>query len=371
MSRKTQKQMNPEDKIPASDTTLPTGSKATEVKDAGIEEMLNLVGTMVFGPRLKDAQARVDKYNAELDAQIDQLKEGLRSPEVMEMVRTEMKKAAEAVKKAILKTPPIILERKDTGIKNMGRQHKAFPLLAKAVAQGEPVWLAGPSGAGKTTAARLIAEALNRPFAALSCNPQMPESRILGFVDANGTPRDVGNVKRAYREGWVYLFDEIDASNAPVMTSINMLAEAPEYLFPGDTAPTVRHKDFRLIAAANTYGYGATVEYVGRMQLDEATRNRFFFVDWGYDEEFEKDLFGDSRWVGYAHALRKACGDTGVRLTVGPRNIRQAIGGDVQGLTDDQIVFGAFLKGLEPSQVSRLKACPCLAGLPAKPKGAK
>lgn len=332
-----------------------------------VEQLLATIGQIVFGPRLKDMESKVEAYNAELTANIDKIRDGMKSEEVMAVVSSELKKHADAIKKAILKNPPVVLQQADAKLKNMGRQHKSFALLAKVVAQGEPVWLAGPSGSGKTTAARLIAGALERPFGALSCNPQMPESRILGFVDANGRPKDVGNVKRAYSEGWVYLFDEIDASNAPVMTSINMLAEAPEYLFPGDERPTPRHPDFRIIAAANTYGYGATVEYVGRMQLDEATRNRFFFVDWPYDEDFERDLFeGHERWVSAAHALRKACAETGVRLTVGPRNIRHAIAGDLQGLGDSEVMFGAFYKGLEPSQVKRLESCECMKGVPAK-----
>src|SRR5690606_10479105 len=50
--------------------------------------------------------------------------------------------------------------------------------------------------------------------------------------------------------------------------------------------------DFRFIAAMNTYGNGATTEYVGRNRLDAATLDRFVFLELEHDEQLERALLG-------------------------------------------------------------------------------
>jgi hypothetical protein len=62
---------------------------------------------------------------------------------------------------------------------------------------------------------------------------------------------------------------------------------------PSPAKPFIkRHKTFRLVLAANTWGTGATRQYVGRNQLDASTLDRFclatIFVT--YDESLESSL---------------------------------------------------------------------------------
>ena len=54
------------------------------------------------------------------------------------------------------------------------------------------------------------------------------------------------------------------------------------------------------IAAGNTTGAGADMKFVGRNQLDGATLDRFVFVFWEYDEDFEVHVAGDDQreWTG-------------------------------------------------------------------------
>ncbi len=60
-----------------------------------------------------------------------------------------------------------------------------------------------------------------------------------------------------------------------------------------------------IIAAANTWGMGATSEYVGRMRLDGATLDRFVPLYWGYDESLELATAGNPEWVNRVQTLRK------------------------------------------------------------------
>jgi len=50
------------------------------------------------------------------------------------------------------------------------------------------------------------------------------------------------------------------------------------------------HANTRFVAAANTIGKGADAQYVGRNQLDAATRDRFAFVPWDIDDRLEEAL---------------------------------------------------------------------------------
>jgi len=51
-----------------------------------------------------------------------------------------------------------------------------------------------------------------------------------------------------------------------------------------------RHKNFRCVASANTYGRGADRAYVGRQQIDAATLDRFTIETIEIDEALETDL---------------------------------------------------------------------------------
>ena len=88
-----------------------------------------------------------------------------------------------------------------------------------------------------------------------------------------------------------------------------------------------KHPDFRCIAAANTWGFGATHDYVGRAKLDEAFRNRFVTLKWDTDETLERhlalqniadqDLGG--RWVTRVQQCRAKAMNAGVRCVISPR----------------------------------------------------
>ena len=171
----------------------------------------------------------------------------------------------------------------------LGRQHYKLPLLLACAAAGVPSMLVGSAGSGKTTVAATVANLLKRPFSAISVGPMTSKGDLFGQRDASGVVHE-SLLAKAAENGGVFLMDEIDAGNAGVLTSINMLLANGHFATP--SRMVTKSASFVFIAGANTYGNGASRQYVGRNQLDKATLDRFGFIDWPVDEGLEASLCG-------------------------------------------------------------------------------
>ena len=237
------------------------------------------------------------------------------------------------VREEIPAPPTIRVQIPDRPEVEIGRQHERFPLLLQVLACGLNVLLVGPAGTGKTTAARKAAEALGLSFSCLSVGPQTSKSDLLGFVDAGGTYRESLFVS-AYRDGGVFLLDEIDAGNAGVLTVLNAALAGDVMATPAGMV--ARSPRFLAVAGANTYGQGASRQYVGRNQLDAATLDRFAVLDWPVDEGLEAALVGlpapapvldlargglldAAGWLARVRTVRAAVEKQQVRAVISPR----------------------------------------------------
>jgi hypothetical protein len=80
-----------------------------------------------------------------------------------------------------------------------------------------------------------------------------------------------------------------------------------------------KHKDFRLVLAANTWGNGANAEYCGRQKLDGASTNRWLKMSWDYDEELELALTQNADWTRYVQRVRAKAFDLGMKVVISPR----------------------------------------------------
>ena len=168
-------------------------------------------------------------------------------------------------------------------------QHAYFEALLRIVKARRNSWLCGPAGSGKTTSAHEVATLLGLRFFAKSVGPQVTESSLLGYQDANGkTVRT--QLREAFENGGVFLLDEVDAASPAVLVVINALLANGVASFPD--AVVEKHPDFVLIAGANTIGLGADRQYVGRQQIDAATLDRFVLLDWPYDPRIEAAAAG-------------------------------------------------------------------------------
>ena len=101
------------------------------------------------------------------------------------------------------------------------------------------------------------------------------------------------NIKKSIKchtlkNGGIFFLDEIDNSDPSALIVINSALANGYMAFPHETID--RHKDFRIIAAANTWGKGADLQYVGRNALDGATLDRFDNIFFDYDTKLERAL---------------------------------------------------------------------------------
>lgn len=200
-----------------------------------------------------------------------------------------------------------------------GPAHYLFGRVLKYVANGINVMLVGPAGSGKTTLAHQVAQALNLPFG--MCGAEVQEHHLLGFVDAHGN-----TVRTSFREifehGGVWLFDEMDGASAEALLVANAATANGQCAFPDGLVN--RHADCHILAAANTFGTGATAEYIGRNQLDGATLDRYWRFKFPYDETLETNIVSSIlpnaeavQWLSSVRTWRKNA--EGQRVIVSPR----------------------------------------------------
>ena len=197
---------------------------------------------------------------------------------------------------------------KSTDLKstNPDGTHKVFTSVLNDVKLNIPAMLVGPAGGGKSTLLYQVAKKLNLQYYPMSVNGQTAEYHIIGYKNANGDY--IGTAFRdAYEKGGLFSFEEIDAGNPNVLTVINNALSQDFYLFPDKLVQ--KNEKFRLCASANTYGYGATRQYVGRNPLDAATLDRFGMTYVDYDEELEKQIGPVPEWTLFVQALRHTVSD--------------------------------------------------------------
>ena len=271
------------------------------------------------------------------------------------MVRDELDRALAARPADVREVHVTTLER---GTVNVGRQHAQFPTLVQTVGAGVPVWLCGPAGSGKTVAGERVAEALGMPFSAVSVGPHTSQSHLMGYMDATGTYRGT-EVRVRYEHGGVLLIDEIDRGNPGVLTALNALLANAVCAFPDGMI--ARHAEFRVIAAANTIGMGADRQYVGAVQLDAATLDRFAVLDWPYDDAFELELAGaaggeiGTQWAKRVQSIRAAIAELKVRHVVSPRATLGGIALLRSGLDRATVANMVVWRGLDANTRERVE----------------
>ena len=269
-------------------------------------------------------------------------------------VKEEVGDVAEKVRKAIQNAIPKKIEVKTVTGKTvkLDRQHCAFEDLLKFIGIRSNLYMVGPTGSGKTRGAFEASKALDLPFYALSVGPMTTQSQIMGFYNGHG--EYVSSMfRKAYEAGGVFLFDEIDAANATVLTCMNQGTSADECAFPD--AMVKKHKDFVCLAAANTYGRGADRIFVGRNQLDGATLDRFPILEWNYDEGLELEISGDVDWTKHVQQLRASAEKMKVRHIISPRasivGAQMLAAGMKKSFVEESVIW----KGLDSATVKRIK----------------
>lgn len=248
-------------------------------------------------------------------------------------LRDELNKAIREVAES---TRPIIIKDASKTKKVNGVLPPEFERMVKLASARIPILLVGPAGCGKTYLCEKLGEALSLDTSDQSCSEGMSESVFNGYLLPTGErgkfEHHTSPFMDRYEKGGVMLLDEMDAGDPNLFTYINKAVANSSYTVPQRyTKPVIKkHKDFVLVAAANTFGAGADAMYVGRNQLDAATLDRFkvgtIYMD--YSREVEQSL-APAELCEWAWAIRDKIRASKLRRIMSTRVIK-----DLATMTD-------------------------------------
>ena len=231
--------------------------------------------------------------------------------------------------------------------------HPQTAELLKHLQAGVKPLMVGPAGSGKTKAAEMASEVLGVPFYPLSVGPQTSKSDLMGYMTATGQIVRTA-LREAFEHGGFFFLDEMDAGNPAVLTAINAAIENAFCGFPDGTISRT-DKPFYIAAAGNTYGTGASREYVGRNQLDAATLDRFTVIRWDYDTALEASLSADfPEWHKFILKLRDARERTGIRAVFSTRKVINGVRLLRAGMELDQVKDAVLFGNVSPDDREKL-----------------
>lgn len=248
-----------------------------------------------------------------------------------------------------------IFDPKTQTTRDLGAQHQCFKKLLRACQARLPngfrpnVWLTGPAESGKTTAVENVAKALDLPFA--SDGSLDADYKVLGFKNAQGEFVST-EFLRVFEFGGIYCADEIDNWLPSALLSLNS-ALANGWISTS-RGMIKRHENFVAIACANTWGLGATNDYVGCTKLDAASLDRFQpKIDWPIDESLEQSIasgLGGLDWCKIVQEVRRNARAQGLQIVISPRATYAGIALLSAGFEQREVIDMTFAAGLKPEQ---------------------
>ena len=136
--------------------------------------------------------------------------------------------------------------------------------VAEAIEHNERVFLCGPSGTGKSSLVRQISALVRRPLRRVSLHGETSVSDFVGHWTINQDKQTVfakGILPQAMLEGYILQLDEVDAMQPEIGFVLQQVLEPDGHLLLTDIGEDIApHPDFRLVATANTLGFGSDSE---------------------------------------------------------------------------------------------------------------
>ena len=314
-------------------------------------EQIAKAADFVIGQRLKALQ---ETLTVSIKHEVSQQKLELSADAREAIKRLVAQTATETAKAVIESMVPQRVEVFDVSsgqTRDLGIQHEMFPKLLRACQARLPngfrpnLWLTGPAGSGKTTAVENVAKALDSPFA--SDGSLDADYKVLGFKNAQGEFVST-EFLRVFEHGGIYCADEIDNWLPSALLSLNSALANGWISTSRGMIP--RHPNFIAIACANTWGLGATNEYVGRTKLDAASLDRFQpKIDWPIDEALEANIaqaLGDKTWYKIVQEVRRNAKTQGLKIIISPRATYVGIALFGAGFYTQEIIEMTFAAGL-------------------------
>lgn len=315
---------------------MATKTSQEEINTQMAEAIAKMQQTMVAGFEM------ISTKNPYEDAIIHAVLEKGKQISTEDLVNESKEKIDEYIKKEYGALPQTIEIRQAPDKKKeiTGIFHSKFQSILNVVSRNVPLMLVGPAGSGKNHTLEQVAEALEKDF--YFTNAITQEYALKGFIDANGNFHETEFYK-AFTKGGIFFLDEIDASIPEALIVLNAAIANRYFDFPNGRVNA--HEDFRVVAAANTVGTGASSQYVGRNQLDAATLDRFIQIEFDYDPNVESQLASSEELYDFIIALRKEILKNDIRYIVSMRATINA--SKLDDLLDPtEIVDNVILKGM-------------------------
>lgn len=198
-------------------------------------------------------------------------------------------------------------------------KHEKFDALMTILQEGEAAYLYGQAGTGKNHLCAEVAKALGIEMYFTNCVQDV--FQLKGFVDAKGDFQKT-QLYQAYTKGGLFMLDEMDASDASALITMNALLANGYMEFPGHTEKIYPHPNFKVVACGNTIGKGADEMYTGRLVIDQATLDRFTVVPIDYDIRVEQSIAdNDFELVQFCRKLRNIVKEMQYNMVVSYRTI--------------------------------------------------
>lgn len=259
-----------------------------------------------------------------------------------------------------------------------------FDRLSTDVALSRTIAIRGPAGNGKSTGAKYVLEKKGYNVYHLDCTDSTTVDQIIGGIVP--VPDGKGGIGMEFKEGvaarafkdpkGAILFDEYDALDPRVAMCLQTLlirnsgggntrrvsaADHPDGFIQSKG-------DCPVIVTMNTYGNGATREYVGRNAMDAANMDRFdTILDTSY--EAEKEIIGSKfgednvkkyageidKIIKWAETVRTKISEKSLRIVLSTRrliDIAESV--IVLGVDPTNAVAREFRTRLSPSELTAL-----------------
>jgi cobaltochelatase CobS len=200
----------------------------------------------------------------------------------------------------------------------------------------EPLYVYGPTGAGKTSLIKNVACRLNYPVFEINAHSRLDFESLVGHLTyKNGNMQfQYGTLPLAMRYGGLLILNELDIADPAVLCGLNTVLDgSPLCITENDGELVTPHPLFRFVATGNSNGTSEdSGVYQGVLQQNAAFLDRFWFVEVDYpNAETELKLLEKlapqlgttilDRMINFANDVREQFRNQQIEVTCSTRTL--------------------------------------------------